>query len=73
MTSGKKYLRAAEIATLTGVTVRAVRRWIADEVVPSVKLGGARLVPTEGLEAALSPPRDGMQDTPINRKEYEAG
>jgi hypothetical protein len=32
-----------------------VRRWIAEEVLPSVKLGGARLVPRKGLERLLSP------------------
>jgi excisionase family DNA binding protein len=39
-----EYLRAAEIVALTGLSLRTVRRWIADRIIPSVKLGGARLV-----------------------------
>ena len=54
MTDGKEYLRAGDIARLTGMTVRTVRRWIADKTIPSVKLGGARLVATADLEAVLS-------------------
>jgi excisionase family DNA binding protein len=55
MTDAREYLRAGEVARLVGVSVRTVRRWIAEEVLPSVKLGGARLVPRDGLERALSP------------------
>ena len=44
MTDGTEYMRAADIAELTGVSVRTVRRWIAEEIIPSTKLGGARLV-----------------------------
>ena len=43
MTGGIEYLRARDIADLTGVSVRTVRRWIAEEIIPSTKLGGARL------------------------------
>jgi excisionase family DNA binding protein len=46
MTVQQKYLRAAEIVAVTGTSLRTVRRWIADKVVPSTKLGGARLVAT---------------------------
>jgi len=53
MSPGKNYLRAADIAALTGVSVRTVRRWIADEILPSTKLGGARLVAIEALERLL--------------------
>ena len=34
MTGGTEYLRAAEIARLTGLSIRTVRRWIADEIDP---------------------------------------
>ena len=54
MTGGREYLRAADIVALTGMSLRTVRRWIADEVLPSIKLGGARLVAKADLEAALS-------------------
>jgi excisionase family DNA binding protein len=53
MSAGKRYLRATEIAGLTGVSVRTARRWIADEILPSAKLGGARLVAIEALERLL--------------------
>ena len=54
MSAGKQYLRATDIAALTGASVRTVRRWIADEILASVKLGGARLVATADLKAVLS-------------------
>jgi excisionase family DNA binding protein len=43
MTDGTEYFRAADIARLTGMSLRTVRRWIADEIIPSTKLGGATL------------------------------
>lgn len=55
MTEGRQYLRAADISRLTGVSLRTARRWIADEILPSVKLGGARLVARADLECLLSP------------------
>lgn len=53
MTSGPEYLRAADIARLTGASMRTVRRWIADKVIPSVRLGGARLVARSDLDRRL--------------------
>ena len=35
MKDGRKYLRATEIVALTGMSLRTVRRWIADEILPS--------------------------------------
>ena len=55
MTDAPDFLRAGEIARLTGTSVRTVRRWIADEILPSVKVRGARLVPRKALECVLSP------------------
>jgi excisionase family DNA binding protein len=55
MNANSKYLRAAEIAALVGMSPRTVRRWIKDEVLPSTKLGGTRLVATADLEAVLMP------------------
>ena len=49
MTGGTEYLRARDIADLTGVSLRTVRRWIAEGIIPSTKLGGARLVPRSEL------------------------
>jgi excisionase family DNA binding protein len=55
MRSRAEYIRAAEIAKLVSVSTRTVRRWIADEIIPSVKIGGARLVLKADLERLLSP------------------
>jgi excisionase family DNA binding protein len=55
VTDGKEYLRGPDIARLTGMSLRTVRRWIADEIIPSTKLGGARLVAKAELGRLLSP------------------
>ncbi len=47
------YLRADEISQLLGLSTRTIRRWIADGTLPSVKLGGARLVARATLEQQL--------------------
>ena len=54
MTDGSEYLRAAKIAQLSGMSLRTVRRWIADEIIPSTKLGGARLVAKAELDRLFS-------------------
>jgi excisionase family DNA binding protein len=54
MTDGPQFLRAGDIARLTGVSL-TVRRWIAGETLPSAKIGGARLVPRTAVEQLLSP------------------
>lgn len=41
MTGDREYLRAAEIAALIGMSLRTIRRWIAEEILPSTKLSGA--------------------------------
>ncbi len=55
MTEAREYLRASEIARLCGVSERTVRRWIAAETLPSVKVGGVRLVARQALEEMLAP------------------
>jgi excisionase family DNA binding protein len=50
MTGRIEYLRAADIVRLTGMSLRTIRRLIADEIIPSTKLGGARLVARADLE-----------------------
>ena len=55
MTDAPEFLRADDIARLTGLSLRTVRRWIAEKILPSVKVRGARLVPRKGLEQVLSP------------------
>ena len=47
------HLRAREVAALTGVDIRTVRRWIAKGVLPSVRLGGTRLVARSDLADLL--------------------
>ena len=55
MTTAPEYLRARDIAQLTGVSLRTVRRWIAGKIVVSVKIRGARLVAMSELERIVSP------------------
>ena len=55
MTDVTEYLRAAEIARLTGVSIRTARRWIAKRLVASAKVGGTRLVAKSELERLLAP------------------
>ena len=62
MNGGTEYLRARDIAALTGVSVRTVRRWIADEIIPSARLGGARLVARTDLERLFSPLSEATDD-----------
>ena len=70
MTVRRKYLRAADIAQLTGASIRTVRRWIADEIVPSVKLGGARLVAVADLETLLSAAQDTILELSVDKGKY---
>jgi excisionase family DNA binding protein len=56
MTNAPEYLRARDIAQLTGVSLRTARRWIADKILASGKVGGARLVAKGELERLLPPP-----------------
>ena len=62
MTSRAEYLRARDIARLTGASIRTVRRWIADEIIPSVKLGGSRLVARTDLDRLLCSPFDPAEE-----------
>ena len=70
MTNAPEYLRARDIARLTGVSLRTARRWIANKILASGKVGGARLVARGELERLLSPSSkldDGYVD---DAKEY---
>jgi excisionase family DNA binding protein len=63
MTDAPEFIRASEIARLTGVSVRTVRRWIAEKWLPSVKLRGVRLVSRKDLDRMLAPsPQDEFDD-----------
>jgi hypothetical protein len=55
MTDAPEYLRARDIARLTGVSLRTARRWIANQILVSGKAGGARLVAKGELERLLWP------------------
>ena len=79
MTDGPAYLRAAGIAQHLGVSERTVRRWIASRELPSVKIGGARLVAKEDLERLLAPNKpaieetaDGMSERQLNQVDSDA-
>jgi hypothetical protein len=58
MTNAQEYLRARDIVRLTGVSLRTARRWIANKILVSGKVGGARLVAKGELERLLSPSRE---------------
>ena len=62
MTGSAQYLRAAEIARLLGISERTVRRWIASGELPSVKVGGSRLVARADLERTLSPAPSSLRE-----------
>ena len=55
MSGEPEYLRAREIAELLGVDVRTIRRRIKDGTLPSVRVGGARLVARDDLLRMLMP------------------
>jgi excisionase family DNA binding protein len=71
MTCDREYLRAAKIAALTGVSLRTIRRWIAEKILPSTKLGGARLVAATALMAALSEPHESIEDVSNDEDESD--
>ena len=71
MTDGTEYLRAGDIVALTGMSIRTVRRWIADETIPSTKLGGTRLVAKADLERLLSPSPDLTEEPDDGAEEYD--
>jgi excisionase family DNA binding protein len=71
MSTPKQYLRAPEIAALTGMSLRTIRRWIADEILPSLKLGGARLVARADLQGVLSASYD-IRDSTDSQEEDNA-
>ena len=62
MSGDGEYLRAADITRLTGLSLRTVRRRIADEIIPSTKFGGARLVAKADLEGLLCATPEPDQD-----------
>ena len=49
------YLTAAQAAARLGISLRTVRRRIADGSLPSVKIGGAVRVPVSALEPPSAP------------------
>jgi excisionase family DNA binding protein len=68
MTDAPEYLRAGDIARLTGVSVRTVRRWIADGTLPSRRVRGTRLVPREGLQRVLAPTLPDWSDSEVKNE-----
>jgi excisionase family DNA binding protein len=61
-------LRAGEIARLCGVSVRTVRRWIAAETLPSVKVGGVRLVAREAVGQTLAPAMPDWEEDDLKKE-----
>jgi Helix-turn-helix domain len=50
MTGESEYLRARDIARLTGVSIRTARRWIVKQILVWGKVGGAHMVAKTELE-----------------------
>jgi len=70
MNAKRKYLRATEIVALTGMSLRTIRRWLADEILPSTKVAGARFVAIADLEAVLSA-QDAIQESSDERENFD--
>jgi Helix-turn-helix domain len=71
MTNAREYLRARDIVRLTGVSLRTARRWIANKILASGKIGGARLVAKGELERLLSRPHKLDEDDTDNGGESQ--
>lgn len=69
MTESGEYLRAGDIARVAGVSVRTVRRWIAARELPSIKIGGTRLVARAELGRLLSPMAEVTEEIPEQSNE----
>jgi len=72
MSGSPKYLRARQIAEVLGVSVRTVRRWIADGTLSSVKIGGTRVVADTDLLRLLQPPEQGQDPHPLARSSSQS-
>lgn len=62
MKDSTEYLRAGDIVALTEMSIRTVRRWIADETIPSTKLGGTRFVAKAELQRLLCTAADQVEE-----------
>ena len=51
-----EYLSAKEVASLVGVSLRTVRRWIAEGTLPAARVGGVVRIRRRDLERVLTPP-----------------
>ena len=71
MTGQSEYLRARDIARLTGVSLRTARCWIAKRILASGKVGGARLVAKSELERLLLPaPDEAVEDINVENEDH---
>jgi excisionase family DNA binding protein len=71
MTGQSEYLRARDIARLTGVSLQTARRWIAKRILASGKVGGARLVAKSELERLLLPaPDEAVEDINVENEDH---
>ena len=60
-----RYLTAVEVATRLGISLRTVRRRLADGTLPSVKIGGAVRVPAAALEPSEAAPRHAAREAAV--------
>jgi excisionase family DNA binding protein len=54
MTDRPAFTAARALARRYGKSERTIRRWIADGTLPSVKIGGSRLIPEDQLYALVA-------------------
>jgi excisionase family DNA binding protein len=62
------FLRVSEAASLLACSDRTMRRWIADGVITSVKIGGARRVPESEISRLLNVVPDDYWKTEVTQQ-----
>lgn len=67
MSTDARYMRSRDIARDLGITERTVRRWIACGELPSVRIGGARLVAKADLERLLNPSEQPREEPEVSQ------
>ena len=59
------FLSAAQVAERLGISLRTVRRRIADGTLPSLKVGGAVRIPASALEVPAAAEPNAVREAPV--------